>query len=83
MANIANILLGQLGKLLGDAEVSLYKLLKKSGKDNITVDEYTIRIGHSESTNQIKAVFVNEVPVLKADINIVLNALEALENSLE
>jgi hypothetical protein len=79
--------LGQLGDLLGNAEVTMYKHMKSSGLKSTTVEKngikYTLRIGPSPDTNQVMAVFIDELPVLRSNIHHVLSALEALEDTID
>lgn len=71
----------------GDVEVLMYKLMKSSGlKDTTVSDEtgtYRLSIAPSPETAQIRAVFVNNVPAMRTPVETLVNALGALENTID
>jgi len=85
MAKFANMYNGYLGNLLGDVEIAMYKEMRSRNINSINLDwhgiTYEIKIAPSPDTNQIKAVFVDGIPVLRSNIHHVLGALEALEDT--
>ena len=84
MSNFANKLFETLGNLLGDVELSMFKVMHNLGVREIIVwnkdQSYVVKTGPSPETNQVRAVFVNGTPVLQSNVHDALNALEALEN---
>ena len=86
MSNFAHIDLGRLGELIGDVEVHLYKAMKERNLKETTVTnrdgvDITIRVAPSPDTNQAKAVFVQNVPAVKCNVHVLIDALESLENN--
>jgi len=83
MSSLANYYLGQLGSLLGDVELAMYKHMRSKDINYIRVNKngisYVIKIGPSEETGQERAVIINDKPVLMSDIHHVLCAFEAME----
>ena len=85
MSNFAHIDLGRLGELIGDVEVHLYKAMKERNLKETTVTnrsgvKINIKIGASPDTNQLMAVFVQDLPAVKSNVHVLLDALESLEN---
>ena len=87
MTKFANKYFGQVGEILGNAELDMYRILKRQEQKSIHLQHagcsYDIEIGRSRETNQMKAVFVNGTPALRCNVHEVLNALEALEEYYE
>lgn len=87
MSSLANYYLGQLGSLLGDVELAMYKHMRSKDINYIRVNKngisYDIKIGPSEETSQVRAVFVDDKPVLMSNIHHVLCAFEAMEEEDE
>ena len=83
MSSLANYYLGQLGSLLGDVELAMYKHMRskdiKYTRVNRNGISYDIKTGPSKETGQVRAVFVDDKPVLRSNIHHVLAAFEALE----
>lgn len=83
MSSLANYYLGQLGSLLGDVELAMYKHMRSKDINYIRVNKngisYVIKIGPSKETGQLRAVFINDKPILMSDIHHVLAAFEAME----
>jgi hypothetical protein len=83
MSSLANYYLGQLGSLLGDVELAMYKHLRSRNITYTRVNRngitYDIKTGPSKETGQERAVFVDDKPVLRSNIHHVLAAFEALE----
>ena len=86
MSNFAHSDLGRLGEFIGDVEVHLYKAMKELNLKETTVTNrdgvnITIRVAPSPDTNQAMAVFVQDVPAVKSNVHVLLDALESLENN--
>lgn len=83
MSSLANYYLGQLGSLLGDVELAMYKHMRSRNITYTRVNRngisYDIKIEPSKETGQERAVFVDDKPVLRSNIHHVLAAFEALE----
>lgn len=84
MSSLANYYLGQLGSLLGDVELAMYKHMRskdiKYTRVNRNGISYDIKTGPSKETGQVLAVFVDDKPVLRSNIHHVLAAFEAMED---
>ena len=84
MSSLANYYLGQLGSLLGDVELAMYKHMRskdiKYTRVNRNGISYDIKIEPSKETGQERAVFVDDMPVLRSNIHHVLAAFEAMED---
>ena len=84
MVTIANKYFGELGTLIGNVEVSIYKILKNQDLKRTAVtgargDVYNIKLGPSKETHQGMAVFVNGTPAMRCNVHELLDALEGLE----
>lgn len=87
MVNFAKSYIEKIGTMQGDVEVLMYKLMKSSGLTNTTVRDdsgtYNLKIAPSPETAQIRAVFVNDIPAMRTPVETLVNALGALENSMD
>lgn len=87
MTKFANMYLGQLGQLIGDVEIAMYKIMHAANVNCVSIEKddvkYDIKIGPSIETNQVRAVFIDGIPVLKTNVHNALAALEALEETYD
>lgn len=87
MAKFANMYLGQLGQLISDVEIAMYKIMHAANVNCVCIEKddvkYNIKMGPSPETNQVRAVFINGIPVLKTNVHHALAALESLEENYE